>query len=148
MSASSKPERPIGVTLLALLVFVLAVVNLWRVPYSIQHRELLVSLNLPFPLAVHAALGGAWGIAWLVMAWGLWRLKDWARRITPILMAIYQAFRLAWLAVFSRTDYDRGRWPFTIAAAGLMIALTLWITTRPRARRAFDVEKMDETNDN
>jgi hypothetical protein len=148
MSTSVKPDRPFGVTLLALVVFVLAVVNLWRVPYTIQHRDLLVSLDLPFPLAVHAALGGVWGTAWLVMAWGLWRLKDWAQRITPILMVIYQAFSMTWLAVFSQTDYDRGRWPFTVAAAGLMIALTLWIMTRPRVRRAFDVEEMDETNDN
>jgi hypothetical protein len=148
MSASDIPERPFGVTLLALAVFVLATANLWRVLYTIQHRELLVSLNLPFPLAVYVALGGIWGMAWLVMAWGLWRLKEWARRGTLILMPVYQSATLAWVAVFARSDYQRGRWPFAVGAAVLVVALVLWILTMPRVRRAFDVEETKSTNDN
>ncbi len=148
MSVLDRPKRPFGVTLLAMAVLVLAVVNLWRVPYTIQHRELLGSLSLPFPLALHAALGGIWGMGWLVAAWGLWRLKEWARRATLVLVPIYQAYTLIWQAIFARSDYQRGRWPFTIAAAVLVTALFLWILARPRTRCAFEYEKRESTDDN
>jgi len=133
-------KRPFGVTLLALAVFVLAMGNLWRVPYAIGRRDVLMPLDFPFPLAVHAALGGLWGAAWLVAAWGLWRLKEWGRRFALILTPVYHAFTLAWLAIFARSDYQRGRWPFAIGAAALIIALTLWILTRPHVRGAFEGE--------
>lgn len=148
MKPPDSPKRLFSVTLLALVVFVLAVVNLWRVPYTVRHCELLTSLSLQFPPAVYATLGGAWGVAWLVVAWGLWRQRDWARRTVLILMPIYQVFTLSWLAIFARSDYERGRRPFTITAAVLVTALTFWIATRPRVHCAFKAEKMEKSNDN
>lgn len=146
-SAHHKPARPLSVTCLALAVFLLAVPSLWRMPYAINHWSLLTSLTLPFPLLLHVALGGLWGITWFVLALGLWRLKNWARRHTMIVFPAYQVYTQGWLMLFGRSDYLRGRLLFAAATAILASGLVLWVLARPHIRQVFEMETTELGND-
>ncbi len=70
----SQKHRPLGVTLVAILLIIIGVISL------IGGLILLVVIVGIIPLAL--------GIAYLVMAYGLWKGRSWARIITLILAGI------------------------------------------------------------
>jgi hypothetical protein len=134
---ASSTKRPGGVTWLAAAVFLLAVANLGSVPYDLGRWPVLSALNLPFPVAVRVGLNGMWGGIGLALAWGLWRLRPWGRRLTLILFPVYEVYAVGWQLLFARGTYERGRLGFAALLALLGIAVVAYVLTRPRVKEAF-----------
>src|SRR5436190_16373101 len=97
--------RPRSVTLVALLVFSMAVFNLVSVIGVVQAYTVLAGLGLALPPWVLAAASGIWTIVFCALAVGLWRLKQWARVGTMAALTVYLAQIWAERLFFGRSDY-------------------------------------------
>jgi ABC-type spermidine/putrescine transport system permease subunit II len=74
------------------------------------------------------ALAGAWAIAFSILAIDLIRRRAWAFRWLLPMVTLYALSGLALGAVFSRSDFDRSRFPFLIAQTILvLVLLAIWV---------------------
>lgn len=131
-------KHPAAVTWLALAVFVLAAVNLIGVYGGLMQQPMLRGLDLSLPPEAIIVARGIWGMAWLALGWGLWRLCPLARRAV---IAAFPLYELTWIgqqALFAQGAYERGRLPFAIGVAVLATGTAMLILTHPHVRRAFE----------
>ncbi len=138
---AKKRHRPKFLTLTALLTGALGVVRIVRALRRLQEARFYADAgyNISFPLPLDVLLSAAWGVALLVLWWGLWRLHPWAHRAALIMLPAYVGFTLIWLAIFARSDYDTGRLPCVALASVSSVSLFLFIFTRRRIRAAFSL---------
>jgi hypothetical protein len=136
MSPTSK--RPPFVTLLAVVVFILSAASLASLAAGLSRWHLFADLRLALPLWLILTSGSIWGIIWLVVAWGLWRLLPWARRTAIVCFIVYLVVNIGQQGLFAHGDYERARLPFIIGASVLLGALVTWGLTRPRVQQAFE----------
>ena len=133
-----KIRRPTAVTWLAIAVFLLSVVNLGGVYAGLTRRSVFATLDLSLPIWVIAASGGVWGIVWLAVTWGLWRLRPWARRAMLAVFPLYEIITIGRQVIFAQGPYESGRLPFAVGVAILLVLAISFTLTRPRIRRAFE----------
>jgi hypothetical protein len=129
--------RPHTVTLLALLVLSLAAINLLGLISSIRRYTVLSHLPLSLPAGVLAASAAVWAVVFSLLAVGLWRLKDWARRGTLLAVPAYLAQIWIERLVFAQSDYVRVSIPFYAGLHLLTLAVMWGILLRRPVRRAF-----------
>ncbi|HOA23478.1 MAG TPA: hypothetical protein PK801_08195 [Aggregatilineales bacterium] len=137
MSPRSR-KRPRVVTWLAVLVLIVGVANLLGA-YGLASRwRVLTSLEMTLPpwgLLIPALV---WGVGWLVLAWGLWRLRPWAWWGTLIAFPLYELMLIGRQVFFVRAAYARGRLPFAAGLAVAVTALVIFVLTRRGVRQAFE----------
>jgi hypothetical protein len=140
--------RPVGVTILAILDFLgaLACIGLGILMFvggglgaiaGSQASEGSGGLG-----ALVGAMGAAAGVAFLffgliafLLGWGLWKLKNWARIITIILMALSIAGSLFGLVgIFAHFSLFGLIW-FVFWLA--LYALIIWYLLKPEVKAAF-----------
>ncbi len=131
-------KHPAVVTWLALTVFVLAAANLIGLYGGLAQRPMLRSLDLSLPPGAIIATRGIWGVAWLALGWGLWRLCPLARRAAIAAFPLYELTLIGQQALFAQGAYERGRLPFAIGVAVLATGTAVFVLTHPRVRRAFE----------
>ena len=115
-------KRPRCVTLFALAVLYLGVVNLargWLASFGLGFER---TLPLSLPLPYLAACGLIWGIAFTATAFGLWKLRPWSRALTLGATLLYQGHIWINHLLFDVSTYSRQVWPFHIAVSILWIA--------------------------
>ena len=80
-------KRPVGLTILVILIFWLTVWN------GLRMSEAIFSWNSLEEFGVHplyiSMSGGIWFIIGIVLVWSLWRGKNWGRRATFAAVASY-----------------------------------------------------------
>lgn len=136
--APNRRKRPRAVTWLAVLVFIVGVANLLGA-YGLATRwSVLANLELTLPPWALLIPAIVWGIGWLVLATGLWRLLPWARWATLIAFPLYEVMLIGRQVVFARDVYARGRLPFAAGLAVAVTAVVIFVLTRPRVRQAFE----------
>ncbi len=118
------PQRPTGVTLLAILWFLGSLLLLVGGIGFLTAGALVLG-----PLAmVLGALFLVLGLFGFFVGWGLWGLKPWARKLAMVLalvniaVTIYNVVRGSWGDIFSIVIY----------------AIVLFYLTRPGVRTAFE----------
>lgn len=129
--------RPHTVTLLALLVSCLAAINLLGVISSVRRYTVLSRLPLSLPAGALVASAAVWAVAFGLLAVGLWRLKQWARRGTLVAFTVYLAQIWVERLVFGQSDYLRVTTPFYAMLHVLTLAVVWGILLRRPVRRAF-----------
>jgi hypothetical protein len=132
-----KPKRPLLVTLLAVVVFSLSAAGFASLVAGLARWQTFTGLSLSLPLWLLIAFGGMWGVIWLVVAWGLWRLLPWAWHTTIACWIVYQVMIIGQQVLFARGDYERDRLPFAIGVTILLTVLLIAGLTLPRVRQAF-----------
>jgi hypothetical protein len=130
-----KPKRPRGVTLLALGVLIIAVLNLTRLLAAIRLWLFLEEI-LPFSGLYLIATGLIWAGFGLPLSWGLWRGLSWAPgfcRISAVAYLIYY-----WLDRLLLANHPgrEANLPFAAGASLVGILLVYWILSR-RSSKAF-----------
>lgn len=130
-------RRPLSVTWLSVLVFILGLMEWTRAATLFTRRSLLVELDvsLPLPYAIVSAAG--WGGVLLAAGVGLWRLNRWGRWLA--LAAVTGSQAQAWFdrILFARSDYSQLSTGFALGVTLIVLALTWGILWRPSARKAF-----------
>jgi hypothetical protein len=129
--------RPRSVTFLAVWVFSLAVINLLAAVNGLRAYVYLSGLPLNLPPAYLLAAGAAWGLAFLLLGVGLWRLKHWAR--LAILPGLAAYLGVGWVErlAFGTSDYWAVSAPFHAILHLVGLALVWGVLMRRKVRRAF-----------
>lgn len=133
-----RSKRPLLVTLLALLVLLLAILNGGRAAVALGRWSALNALGLTMPTWLLVTSGAVWGAIWLVEAWGLWRLWPPARPAGITLFMVYPIQMLAEQALFVQGPYERGLLPALTVGSILAAALVAFILTRPAILTQFE----------
>jgi len=136
-ASRSARKRPAAVTWLAAGAFSLAAANLSTVVVSLARWPIIASLEGSRPAWVPVMFGGGWGLAWLAVGWGLWRLKPWARPGALILFLAYELAAIGQQFFLSLEAHTRARLPFASGVAILLSGLVAFSLARPRVREAF-----------
>jgi uncharacterized membrane protein YuzA (DUF378 family) len=129
--------RPRSVTLLALLVLSIAAFNTLGLVSGITRYTLLSHLPLSLPPAVPIISSIFWAAAFGLLAYGLWRLKQWARRGTPLAVALYLAQFWFERLLFGQSDYIRMTIWFYVGLHAVILMLFWGSLLRPKVRQAF-----------
>jgi hypothetical protein len=137
-------KRPISVTWLAAGALCISVGNLIGIYGGLARRSLYQTLDLSISPGLLAGMQAAWSVVWLAAAWGLWRLKPWARPALLIVSPIYAVYQLGMQVFLARSGYFRGRLPFTAGLAAVLLGGIFTIMTRPRIKDAFEITAGDE----
>ena len=141
-----RPRRPFGVTLFALLVLTLAVLNLLRLVQSIQKWDLLATL-LPLSPAYLLLSGLLWVMVGFPLAWGIWRGSRLAYYLSPIALLGYSLYVWADRLLLSGYGERQDNWPFVAILNIVILAWSLWVLTRPKAMAYFG-EKHEQKPEN
>jgi len=121
-STPPRRKRPRRVTLVAVAVLYLGVVNLaraWLASFGLGFER---TLPLTLPLLYLAVCGFIWGIAFTATAFGLWKLWPWSRALALGAISLYQGHIWINHLLFDTSTYSRQVWPFHIAISILWIA--------------------------
>jgi hypothetical protein len=132
-----RARRPAFVTWLAVAVLLLAGANGLAAVGGAVRWPLLTSLELTLPPWALVAPAAVWGAIWLIIAFGLWRLRAWARWALMLAFPLYEIIVIGQQTVFARGGYERGRLPFAAGLAVLLTGAVVFLMTRRRVREAF-----------
>jgi hypothetical protein len=137
--------RPVGVTILAILYFLfglLCIVGGIGLLAGGGFMASMINQQGGQGAGFLAGLGAALGVGYLVgaliellLGWGLWKLKNWARIITLIFMAIGAVFSVIGL-VGTLTHFNIISLVFTLIFLAIY-ALIIWYLLRADVKAAF-----------
>jgi hypothetical protein len=129
--------RPRTVTFLAILVLCIAAFNALGVISGIRRYTVLSRLPLSLPPVVPIASSAVWAVVFALLAFGLWRLKRWARRGTLAAVTLYLAqFWIERLA-FGQTDYIQTTIWYYVGLDAVILLVVWGGLLRSKVRRAF-----------
>lgn len=125
LSTPPRRKRPRSVTLFALAVLYLGVVNLLRAGQALLGSTFEKTLALKMPLPYLAAGGLVWGLVFATAAFGMWKLWPRARRLLLAAITAYQAHIWINHLLFDTSSYSRQVWPFH-AAISVAWTFAVW----------------------
>ena len=135
----AKPRRPFGVTLVALLVLIIASLNLLRFALSLLQRQFLGSLPGVSPLYL-ALTGLVWASIGLALFWGLWRRKRWAPSGVgwgALLYAVYDWLDRIFFSGWLKSRQPPANLAFTAGLTLVTLAFIIWTLSRPKNKAIF-----------
>jgi len=136
-SIPPRRKRPRSVYLFALAVLYLGVMNLVRARLALDGQSFAQTLPLTMPLAYLGTCGWAWGLAFVVIAFGVWRLWPWARKLLLVAIMAYQFHIGVNHLIFDTSAYSRQVWPFQIGISVAWIVVVWGFLFLPGIRRVF-----------
>lgn len=160
-SEAPSTKRPWSVTLLALGVLIITVINLARFVLSIKYWGFLNSQPVisPFYLAI---TGLIWTVAGSFLLWGLWRAKIWAPKLMQAAALTYALYY--WLDQLFLKDHPvRGatgairallpdNWQFSAGVTVVCLVYIAWTLGRSKVKTYFGLvaSELDQSqvNDN
>ena len=141
-----RPRRPFCVTLLALGVITIGALNLARFALALRYWDYLDKLTTVSPW--YLALSGlGWGLAALLLTWGLLRRKAWAPNLMQAMALSYATY--FWLDQVFLQDHPLpgaeggaklllpGNWTFEAGLTILLLAFVVWTLKRRTTRIYF-----------
>jgi len=122
-------RQPFAVTLTVYGVFLLGAGYFLQSGQALSRYSLYNRLPLSVPAWYLPLVGALWGGLWWVLGVGLWRRKEWARRIALIAIPLQVCSWLADWWLFSRSTIAIQSFGFDLVlrllAAGLAMAILL-----------------------
>jgi hypothetical protein len=141
-----RTSRPASVTILALGVLIITIINLTRLVLSILNWDFLASWPGVSPLYV-ILTGLIWTIVGALLLWGLWKARKWAYKLTQAVVLTYALYY--WLDHVFLMDHPANRaagaqrvllpmnWQFAAGATVICLAYTAWTLNRPKVKAYF-----------
>jgi hypothetical protein len=140
-------KRPWSVTLLALGVLIITVVNLMRLVLSIRYWSFLSSRSgiSPFYLAL---TGLIWSAAGLCLLWGLWKAKKWTPKLMQAIGLTYALYY--WLDHIFLMDHPVSgatnairvmlptNWQFSAGVTVICLVFMVWVLGRAKVIAYFN----------
>lgn len=138
------PSRPRSVTLIAVGVLLLGLVNIYRALILYQQTDLQLGLGVSLDPRVRMVIAVIWSIVLIALAAALWIRKPLTRLLVPLLLLVYAIYRLALIGIFAKSVYVRESQIVTVVLYGLAIAFTSWALNRKAVRGYFEKGKVDQ----
>jgi hypothetical protein len=147
-AVSSAPlnKRPWSVTLLALGVLIITVINLIRFGLSIRYWGFLSSWAGISPIYINLT-GFIWSAAGLFLLWGLWKAKTWAPKLMEAVALTYALYY--WLdhiflmehSLIGATGAVRvllpTNWQFSAGVTVVSLVYMVWTLNRSKVKAYF-----------
>ena len=137
LSTPPRRKRPRSVTLFALAVLYLGVVNLARAALALNGSTFEKTLPLTMPLPYLAAGGIVWGSVFVVTALGIWKMWAWARRLALVAITAYQVHIWINHLHFDTSNYSRQVWPFHAIISAVWMLVVWGFLLLPGIRRVL-----------
>ena len=125
LTTPPRRKRPLSVTFLSLAVLYLGVVNLARAWLALNGSSFERTLTLAMPLPYLGIGGLAWGIVFVLVSFGIWRVWSKARKVLLGVIIVYQCHIWINHVVFDTSVYSRQVWPFE-AGISLVWIIVVW----------------------
>jgi hypothetical protein len=111
----------------------LALWNLGRAAALWRQADWLTGLPIRPDSRVRLAAALGWAALFLLASAGLWRRRDWARRLVPLLLTLYGLYELGMIVLVTSTS------PATlpILAYAAFVGFAGWALWRPSAGPLF-----------
>lgn len=116
----------VGVILLIALLLILGTANVGRAVLAARYSTRLPDLPLTISLDYLAAVGGFWGVTFIICAIGLSLFREWARRSTLAAVTVYQINVWTNQLLFGISDYNRQTLPRDVVLTVICLLL-FWI---------------------
>lgn len=124
-------KRPVNVTIITAVVFLIGVWNIWRVFALVQSTPQLQNLSIRPDPRIRLLFALGWAILFLLLAVGLhFRFRQ-TRRAIPFGLALYAVYNLLLLALFVQSAYVRQTWLLQFVGYVLIVVYTGWVLSRP-----------------
>ena len=94
-------------------------------------------MPLALPLPYLTACGLTWGVAFAVIAFGLWRLQPWARPLALGAIILYQGHIWINHLLFDVSTYSRQVWLFHSGISVVWIAVVWGFVALPGIRQLY-----------
>lgn len=139
-------KRPWSVTLLALGVLIITVVNLIRFVLSIRYWGFL-SPRLGISPLYLALTGFGWGVVGLFLLWGLWKAINWAPKLMQAVALTYALYY--WLDHIFLMDHNGSgatgvvrvllpsNWQFSAGVTVISLVYMVWTLNRSKVKAYF-----------
>jgi glucan phosphoethanolaminetransferase (alkaline phosphatase superfamily) len=131
-----KYSRPHGVTLLAVGVLIIAVYHLIRLIQAIVQWQTLGEIRDYLPLYMIVS-GAFWGIAGLLIGWGLWSGRSWAPRVTRWVALLFAIFYWVDRLFVQTAAGQSANTVFVVVMTVVLLGWIYWILSRLRTRLFF-----------
>ncbi len=148
--------RPGSVTLLAVGVLIITILNFYRLILSILHWKFLASWPGVSPIYI-AMTGLIWSMAGAVLLWGLWGAKTWAPGLMQAVALTYACYYwLDHLFLVAHPVSDAAgaahaflpvNWPFALVVTVVSLSFVAWTLRRPQVKAYFELVKSNHTPD-
>jgi hypothetical protein len=137
--SSTLYSRPLGVTLLAFGVLMIAGFNLVRGIQAAIQWQFLSPLLSGLPL-YQGLSGFLWAVVGVPLAGGLWRGIPWAARLMRWATLLYSVY--FWLdRLLLRRGAEPANLPFTLGLTALVITFVFWTLSKASVRAYFGDSK-------
>ena len=141
------PSRPRSVTLIAVGVLLLGLVNIYRALILYQQTDFQLGLGVSLDPRVRMVIAVVWSIVLIALAANLWMRKPLTRLLVPLLLLVYAIYRLALVGIFAKSAYVRESQIATVVLYGVAIAFTSWTLNRKAVRGYFVNTKVEQEID-
>jgi len=131
----SHRSRPLGVTLLAVGVLIIASLHLLRLAEAVRQWEFLSGLTGVSPL-YQALTGLIWAVAGLPLFWGLWRGHARAARFAPGYLLVFALYYWLDRIYIANPEVSLANWPVTAALSLIGLAF-MFLVLRTRASKEY-----------
>ena len=131
-----KPKRPFLVTVLAVVVLSITILQFLRFINAFTLWDFLSELPTIDPL-YFALTGLIWSILGGILFWGLWSGKHMAPRATRILVTAFILYQWIERIIFVRQGHQLENWQFMIGMTLLVLIFIIWTLSRSDAKTFF-----------
>jgi hypothetical protein len=131
----TRPQK--WVSALALLVLALGLGNLVLAGMMLRYDALLPDLPMTVSLTYLAAMGGFWGLVFIVCTVGLMRFRPWGRWSTLAAVTLYEIHIWVNHLLFDANDYARQTRPRDLVLTLFLLALVWGLLHWPSIRKVF-----------
>lgn len=133
-------KRSTGLTWFSLWVFALGGYSLARAWVLLHQWAVLVEVGASIsPLVI--AWSVLWGLGLMAAGAGLWRQREWGRRLALVCIPLYYLCGLINHFFFVRSEFWRHRDAVIVLVAVVVNAFVLWFLNRRSIRRQFEVRR-------
>jgi hypothetical protein len=149
-------SRPGCVTILALGVLIITIINLLRLVLSITNWDFLKSWPGVSPLYM-VTTGLIWTLIGSFLFFGLWTGKKWAPKLMQAVALSYALYY--WLDHVFLEDHPASgavgaqrallpvNWQFAVVATVVCLAFVVWVLSRPKVKVYFGLAESNADND-
>jgi len=141
-------KRPVFVTLVAGVVFFLAIDNLITLSATLSRGEFISTLSLALPIWILVTVSVLKGVSYLVIAFGLWFRWAVFKKVSIIMVIIFQIITLGRYIFFVQGTYESGRLIFLLASILLLDILLIVGLLNPSIGILFGKRVQKETLSN